>query len=160
MKSKKLGFAIIAIISVLCAASLAFGRSGEYLVPVIITKADGNPIRGYIIFHEDEINRMGFWVVSPGRQKESRGRILWDSQRGKKDHSKLLEFHQIRFREGGNEVFITYRRGIEPIDGNNFFSPKGIRFTTDRLNPDVLPQFLGPGKIRWIERTGIPREIR
>lgn len=160
MKSKKFGFAIIAIISVLCAASLTFGRSGEYLVPVIITKADGNTIRGYIVFHEDEINRMGSWVVSPGRKKESRDRVLWDAQRGNEDHSKLLGFHQIRFREGGNEVFITYGRGKEPIDGNNFFSPKGVQFTTDRLNPDVLPQFFVPGKIRWIERTGSPKEIR
>lgn len=158
MKSKKLGFAIIAIIIVFCAVHLAFGGSGDYLVPVKIEKMDQTEIEGYIIFNEDEINRMGLWV--PGRKKERNHRGLWDSRRARKDHSTLLAFHQIRFREGGNEVFITYQRGIGPIDGNNFFSPKGIRFTTDRLNPDVLPQFLAPGKIRWIERTGSPREIR
>lgn len=158
MKSKKLGFAIMTIIILLSVSSLTFGKSEGYLVPVKIRMADRSLIEGYIVFHDDEINRMGLWV--PGRKKERSHRVLWDSRRERKDHSALLAFHQIRFREGGNEVFITYRPGREPIDGNNFFSPKGIQFTTDRSNPDVLPQFFAPGKIRWIERTGSPREIR
>jgi len=159
MRSKKLGFAVIGIIILLSVSPLAFGKSESYLVPVTVKKADRSEIKGYIVFHEDEIKRMGLWV-SPGRKKESRRRFLWASQSGRKDHSNPLEFHQIRFREGGNEVFISYRRGKEPIDGNNFFSPMGIQFTTSSSNPHVLPQYLHPGKIRWIERTGRPAKIQ
>ncbi len=144
MKSKKLGFAIIAIISVLCAASLAFGRSGEYLVPVIITKADGSEIKGYIVLHNKEILRLG---AEASLKK-------WE------DPSKLLNFESMKFMEAGNEVVITYRYDKEPLVTVNFFSPKGIHFTTNASNPDVLPQYLYPGKIRWIKRTGSPREIR
>jgi len=144
MKSKKLGFAIIAIIIMFCAVSLAFGGSGDYLVPVKIEKKDQTEIKGYIVFHEDEILRLG----SGASLKR------WE------DPSKLLEFELIKFIESGSEVCISYRYEKEPLVTTNFFSRKGIQFTTDRLNPDVLPQFLGPGKIRWIERTGIPREIR
>ena len=159
MRSKKFGFAIIAIIILMAVPLVASGKSEGYLVPVTIKKADRSEIKGYIIFHEDEIKRMGLWV-SPGRKKESRHRVLWNSQMGRKDHSNLLEFHQIRFREGGTEVFISYQRGKEPIDGNNFFSPKGIHFTTSSSNPHVLPQYLHPGNIRWIERTGRPAKIQ
>ena len=82
------------------------------------------------------------------------------SSKGRQDPSKLLEFELIKFMEGGSEVFISYQYEKEPLVTGNFFSSKGIHFTTNRSNPDVLPQYLHPGKIRWIKRTGKPQKIR
>lgn len=144
MKSKKSGFAAIAITILLSIPPLAFGESESYLVPVKIRKADRAEIKGYIVFHEEEILRMGSDA----------------SSRKLQDPSKLLEFELIKFMEGGSELYISYRYQKEPLVTGNFFLRKGIQFTTDRLNPDVLSQFLAPGEIRWIERTGRPRKIQ
>jgi hypothetical protein len=144
MKSKKPGFAMIIIITVLCITPLAFGGPGDYLVPVTVKKADRSEIKGYIIFHEEEIIRMASEASSKGRQ----------------DPSKLLAFEVMKFREAGSEVVITYRHEKESLVTVNFFSPRGIQFTTNRLNPDVLPHYLRPGKIRWITRTGRPVKIQ
>jgi hypothetical protein len=160
MKSKKLGFAIMTIMILLSVSSLAFGKSESYLVPVKIKKADRSLIEGYIVFSPQEIQRLGSWVSGSALKRVGRRERPWTSQEVRRKAPKLLQFELIRFLEGGSELYVTYRREKEPIDGNNFFSPKGIQFTTDRLNPDLLPQFLAPGKIRWIERTGSPREIR
>ena len=144
MKSKKLGFAAIAIIILLSIPPLAFGKSGSYLVPVTIKKADRGEIKGYIVFHEEEIIRMASGA----------------SSRRWQDPSKLLEFELMKFMEAGSEVYISYRFEKEPIVTVNFFSPKGIHFTTNALNPNILPKFLHPGKIRWINRTGRPVKIQ
>jgi hypothetical protein len=48
----------------------------------------------------------------------------------------------------------------EPLVTVTFFSPKGIHFTTNSSNPSVLLQYLHPGKIRWIKRTGRPERIK
>jgi hypothetical protein len=144
MKSKKLGFAIIALTILLSLPLLAYGDSGDYLVPVKIKKADRSEIEGYIVLHNKEILRLG---AQASLKK-------WE------DPSKLLEFELIKFMEGGGEVFISYQYEKEPIVTVNFFSAKGIHFTTNRLNPDVLPQYLHPGKIRWITRMGRPKEIQ
>jgi hypothetical protein len=159
MKWKNLGFATMAMITALCIASLACGGSGDYLVPVTIKKVDKSEIKGYIVLHADEILRLSSWT-SPGPRRESGRMVLWGSRKGEGDFSKLSAFERITFTEGGCEVFVSYGEGSHPIGANNFFSPKGIHFTTDASNPDVLPDFLHPGKIRWIKRTGRPREIR
>ncbi len=144
MKSKKFGLATIAIIILLAIPFLAFGEPEHYLVPVKIRKVDQIVIEGYIVLHEEEILRIG-------RQVSSREQI---------GASKLLEFHRITFQEGGYAVFITYEHGEKPIAAESFFSRKGIQFTTNASNPDVLPQFLSQWEILWIERTGRPRKIR
>jgi hypothetical protein len=144
MKSKKFGFATIAIIILLTIPFLAFGGSEDYLVPVKIRKADQTLMEGYIVLHEEEILRV------------CRG----DSFREQISPSKLFEFHRITFQEGGYAVFITYQHGEKPIAAENFFSPKRIQFTTDASNPDVLPQFLSRWKILWIERAGRPKKMR
>ena len=144
MKSKKSGFAAIAITILLSIPPLAFGESESYLVPVKIRKADRAEIKGYIVLHNEEILRLG---AEASLKK-------WE------DPSKLLEFELIKFMEGGSEVYISYRYEKEPLVTTNFFSPKGIQFTTNASNPDVLSQFLAPGEIRWIKRTGRPEKIR
>ena len=159
MKSKKLGCAIIGIIILLSVPALAFGGSGDYLVPVTIKKTDRAEIKGYLVLHGDEILRMGSGTSS--RRGEERHRmVLWGSQRGGKDPSGLLEFQSIRFTEGGHEVFISYGHGKHTVATNNFFSSKGIQFTPGASNLDILPKFLDPGKILWIERTGRPQKIK
>jgi hypothetical protein len=144
MKWKKLAFAPAAIIALLCLVTLAFGKSGDYLVPVTIHKADKSEIKGYIVLHADEILRLG------SEASLKRG----------EDLSKLLEFELMKFMESGTEVFISYRFKKEPLVTLNFFSPKGIQFTTGTSNPDILPQYVHPGKIRWIKRTGRVQRIQ
>jgi hypothetical protein len=144
MKWKKFGFATVAIIALICMVTLAFGKSADYLIPVTVSKADKTEIQGYIVLHAGEILRLG----------------LGASLKKWEDPSKLLEFELMKFMEGGSEVFLSYRFKKEPLVTTNFFSPKGIHFTTSTLNPDVLPQYIHPGKIRWIKRTGRPKEIR
>jgi hypothetical protein len=144
MKWKKLGFSAVATIALLCMVTLASGKSADYLVPVTINKADKTEIHGYIVLHADEILRLG----SGASLKR------WE------DPSKLLEFELMKFIESGSEVLISYRFKKEPLVTVNFFSPKGIRFTTSMSNPDVVPQYVHPGKIRWIKRTGRPMRIK
>ena len=143
MKSKKLGFATIAMIILLLVPPLALGGSEDYQVPVTIKKVDKTEIKGYIVLHNKEILRLSAEA----------------SLKRWKDPSKLLGFEVIKFMEGGSEVCIWYRHEKDPLVTGNFFSPKGIQFTTNRSNPDVLPQYLHPGKIRWIKRTGRPERI-
>lgn len=159
MKSKKLGFAVIAIIILLSVPPLAFGKSESYLVPVTIGKTDRTLMEGYIVFSPKEIQRLGSWVSGRGIKKSHR-RGPWVTQGGRRAPSKLLEFHRITFKEGGHAVFITYRSKKTPVAAKNFFSRKGIQLTTDASNPDVLPQLLPRGKILWIERTGEPQKVR
>jgi len=144
MKSKMLGFAAIAMIILLSIPSLALGGSEDYLVPVTIKKVDKTEIKGYIVLHKEEILRLG---AEASLKK-------WE------DPSKLLDFELMKFMEGGSEVCIWYRHKKEPLVGANFFSPKGIHFTTRAWNPDVLPLYLHPGKVGWIKRTGRPERIR
>jgi hypothetical protein len=144
MKWKKLGFSTAAIIALLCMVTLASGKGGDYLIPVTISKADKTEIQGYIVLHADELLRLG-----------SRASLKrWENP------SKLLEFELMKFMESGSEVYISYRFRKEPLVTVNFFSPKGIQFTTSRSNPDVLPQYIHPRQVRWIKRTGSPKEIR
>ena len=144
MKTKMLGFAAIAMIILLSVPPLALGGSEDYLVPVTIKKVDKTEIKGYMVLHHEEILRLG---AEASLKK-------WE------DPSKLLGFELMKFMEGGSEVCIWYRHEKDPLVTGNFFSPKGIHFTTNALNPDVLPQYLHPGKIRWIKRTGRPEKIR
>ena len=144
MKSKKLGFATIAMIILLLVPPLALGGSEDYQVPVTIKKVDKTEIKGYIVFHKEEIIRMASGA----------------SSRRWQEPSKLLEFEVMKFMEGGSEVYISYRFEKEPLVTVNFFSPKGIHFTTNSSNPDILPKFLHPGRIRWIKRTGRPVKIQ
>ena len=144
MKWKKLAFATVTIIALLCIAPLAFGKSGDYLIPVTMKKADKTEIQGYIVLHADEILRMGSGI----------------SSRKWQDPRRLVEFEFMKFMEGGSEVYVSYRFEKEPLVTVNFFSPKGMHFTTSSSNPHVLPQYFHPGKIRWIKRTGRPMSIR
>ena len=144
MKSKKLGFATAAIITLICMVTVAFGKSGDYLIPVTIKKADKAEMKGYLVLHGEEILRMGSGISSNKRQ----------------DPRKLVEFELMKFMEGGSEVYISYRFEKEPLLTVNFFSPKGIHFTTSSSNPHVLPHYFHPGKIRWIKRTGRPERIK
>lgn len=143
MKWTKLGFAAVSIFALLCIGTLAFGKSADYLVPVTIKKADKTEIRGYIVLHAEEILRMGSGTPSKKWQ----------------DPRRLVEFELMKFMEGGSEVYVSYRFEKEPLCTVNFFSSKGIHFTTSSSNPHVLPHYLHPGKIRWIKRTGRPMSI-
>lgn len=166
MRSKELGFIAIAIIILLSVSSLAFGKSGSYLVPVKIRKTDRSLIEGYIILSPKEIQCLGSWVSRStfkraGRRERSwTTQQVWTSQQVRENAPRLLGFDRIRFSEGGYELFIAYGNGKKPVDANNFFSPKGIHFTTSSSNPHVLPQYVHPEKVRWIKRTGRPMRIK
>lgn len=146
MKWKKLGFSAVAIIALLCMVTLASGKSGDYLIPVTVTinKADKTEVQGYIVLHAEELLRMGSGTSSR----------KWQNPR------KLVEFELMKFMEGGSEVYISYRFEKEPLVTVNFFSPKGIHFTTSSSNPHVLPRYLHPGRIRSIKRTGRPEKMK
>ncbi|MFX1553973.1 MAG: hypothetical protein ACFFBV_08605 [Promethearchaeota archaeon] len=144
MKWKKLGFSAVAIIALLCMVTLASGKSGDYLIPVTINKADKTEVQGYIVLHAEELLRMGSGTSSR----------KWQNPR------KLVEFELMKFMEGGSEVYISYRFEKEPLVTVNFFSPKGIHFTTSSSNPHVLPRYLHPGRIRSIKRTGRPEKMK
>ncbi len=160
MKSKKLGFAVIAIIIPLLVSPLAFGKSESYLVPVKIRKADRTLMEGYIVFSPGEIQRLGSWVSGRGLKRVGRRGKPWTSQEVRKNAPGLLDFDRIMFMEGGYELSISYGHRKKPVDANNFFSRNRIRFTTDASNPDVLPHTLSPGQVIWIKRTGEPQKIR
>jgi len=160
MKSKKLGFIAIAIIILFSVSSLAFGKSESYLVPVKIRKTDRTLIEGYIVFSPGEIQRLGSWVSGSALKRVGRRERSWSSQEVRRNAPGLLNFQRIMFSEGGYELLISYRAGKKPVDANNFFSRKGIRFTTDASHADVLPLILAPGQVIWIERTGKPQKIR
>lgn len=144
MKWKKLGFSAVAIIALLCMVTLASGKSGDYLIPVTINKADKTEIQGYIVLHAEELLRMGSGISSR----------KWQNPR------KLVEFELMKFMEGGSEVYISYRFEKEPLVTVNFFSSKGIHFTTSSSNPHMLPRYLHPGRIRSIKRTGRPEKMK
>jgi hypothetical protein len=160
MKSKKLGFAVLAIIILFSISSLAFGGKENYLVPVKISKTDRTLITGYIVLSPGEIQRLGSWVSGSTLKRVGRRERPWSSQEVRRNAPRLLDFKWIRFREGGFELDITYRNGKKPVFALNFFSQKGIRFTTDASHADVLPQLLAPGEVIWIKRTGKPKRIR
>jgi hypothetical protein len=160
MKSKKLGFAVLAIIILFSISSVAFGGKENYLVPVKISKTDQTLITGYIVFSSKEIQRLGSWASGSSLKRIGRRERPWSSQDVRRNAPRLLDFKSIRFTEGGYELFITYGKGRKPVFALNFFSEKRIRFTTDRSNPNVLPQLLAPGEVIWIKRTGKPKRIR
>ena len=160
MRSKKLGFAVIAIIILFSISSLAFGGKENYLVPVKISKTDRTLMEGYIIVSPSEIQRLGSWVSGSALKRVGRRGKPWSSQQVRRNAPKLLGFERIMFTEGGYELYITYGQGKKPVDALNFFSRKGIRFTTDTSHHDVLPQLLAPGEVIWIKRTGKPQKIR
>ena len=160
MKSKKLGFAVIAIIILFSISSLAFGGKENYLVPVKISKTDRTLMEGYIIVSPSEIQRLGSWVSRRELKRVGRRERPWSSQQVRRNAPKLLEFRRIMFMEGGYELSISYGHRKKPVDAHNFFSRKGIRFTTDTSHHDVLPHTLSPGQVIWIKRTGKPQKIR
>jgi hypothetical protein len=160
MKSKKLGFAVFAIIIVLSISSLASGGKESYLVPVQISKTDQTLIEGYIVFSGEEIQRLGSWVSGSSLKRTGRRERPWSSQQVRRNAPRLLGFDRIGFSEGGYEIFITYRNGKKPVYANNFFSGNRIRFSTHASHADVLPQVLAPGEVFWIKRTGEPERIR
>jgi hypothetical protein len=160
MKSKKLGFAVLAIIILFSISSLAFGGKGNYLVPVKISKTDQTLMVGYIVLFPEEIQRLGSWVSGSTLKRKGGRERPWSSQKVRRNAPRLLDFKSIRFMEGGFELDITYGNGKKPVFALNFFSEKGIRFTTDASHHDVLPQLLAPGDVIWIERTGKPKRIR
>ncbi len=160
MKSKKFGFAVIAIVILLSLPPLAFGKSQSYLVPVTIRKTDRTLMKGYIVLSEEEIRRLGSWVSGSALKRGGRRERPWSSQEVRRNAPGLLDFDRIRFMEGGYELSISYGHRKKPVDANNFFSRKRIRFTADASNPDVLPHTLSPGQVIWIKRTGRPVKIR
>jgi hypothetical protein len=160
MKSKTLGFAAITIIILLSVSSLAFGKSGSYLVPVKIRKTDRTLIEGYIVFSPGEIQHLGSWVSGSALKRVGRRERPWSSQEVQGNAPGLLNFQRITFSEGGYELHITYGSGKKPVDANNFFSRNRIRFTTDASHADILPRILAPGEVIWIKRTGKAVRIR
>jgi hypothetical protein len=160
MKSKTLGFAIMAIIIMLSISSLALGKSGSYLVPVKISKTDRTLIKGYIVLSAQEIQRLGSWVSGSSLKRKGSRERPWSSQEVRRNTPRLLGFDRIRFIEGGYELYITYGNGKKPVFALNFFSRHRIRFTTNASYADVLPRTLAPGEVIWIKRTGKAQKIR